>query len=316
MRELDDSDYEQLKRAPSIRAGLAGLEGRREAAKRRFWIVLPIGAALCAGAFYFFWQRDMIPVGSIILVLGAIATWVTASWSLMGVNEALKDGILTEAARIAGLRYAQRAQEHPVMAEAHAFLFDTGGSPLITDLFEGEAEDGRKLAFFEMGLSHTKRDSDDDSTTVTDFAGQMFAFSRREPGEGVVAVRPNHGLLGSTLAQSVSVEMPGFKAAAHSVEFGEDPPFNSAFDIVASDPALAEAVLTPEIRRLLLGMRGTERVWFYCGPTSVLIGLWGANRFEGGSMLRSGPLEERVRAMIDDLNDSIGTTRRLLAAIG
>lgn len=317
MRELDDADYEQLKRAPSIRAGLAGLEGRREAAKRRFWIVLPIGIALLAAQFWFFWQRDLIPVGSIILVLGGLATWVTATWGLASVNEALKDGILTEAGRIAGLRYAQRADAHPVMAEAHAFLFHTGGSPLITDLFEGEADDGRKLGFFEMGLSHTKRTgNDDDETTVTDFAGQMFAFARAAPGEGVVAVRPNQGLLGSTLAQSVSVEMPGFEAAAHSIEFGEDPPFNSAFDIVASDPALAEAVLTPEIRRLLLGMRGTERVWFYCGPASVLIGLWGANRFEGGALLRSGPLEERVRAMIDDLNDSIGTARRLLAALG
>ncbi len=316
MRELSDADYEALKRMPSIRAGLVGIEGRREAAKRRFWIVLPIGAVLCAGQFWFFWQRDLAIVGTIILVLGALATWLTASWGLMSVNEALKEGILTEAARMVGLRYAKRADQHPVMSEAHAFLFHTGGSPLITDLFEGEEEGGRKLSFFEMGLSHTtRRNNDDDETTVTDFAGQMFAFSRDDAGEGVVAVRPTAGLLGSLLAQSVSVEMSGFKAAARSVEFGEDPSFNAAFDIVASDPALAEAILTPEIRRFLLELRGTERVWFYCGPRNVLIGLWGSNRFEGGGMLRSGTVEDRVRAMIDDLNDSVRFARRLLEVI-
>jgi hypothetical protein len=317
MRELSDADYDALKRAPAVRAGLAGIESRREAAKRRFWIVLPTGAVLLAGQFWFFWQRDMAMVGTIILVLGALATWLTASWGLMSVNEALKEGILTEAARMVGLRYAKRADEHPVMTEAQAFLFHTGGTPLITDLLDGEEEGGRKLSFFEMGLSHTTRrnNDDDDETTVTDFAGQMFAFSRAEPGEGVVAVRPAAGLLGSLLSQSVSVEMSGFKAVARSVEFGEDPPFDAAFDIVASDPDLAEAVLTPEIRRLLLELRAVERVWFYCGPKSVLIGLWGSNRFEGGGMLQSGTVEDRVRAMIDDLNDSVRMARRLLEVI-
>lgn len=318
MRELNEADFETLKRSPSIRAGLAGIESRRAAAKRRFWIVLPVGAALLAAQFWFFWQRDLVPVGSIILAIGGLVTWLIASWGLMSVNEALKEGILTEAARIVGLRYAKRADDHPVMTEAHAFLFHTGGSPLITDLFAGEEEGGGKVSFFEMGLSHTIRrnNDDDDETTVTDFAGQMFAFARATPGEGVVAVRPRAGLLGSVPSQSVSVEMPGFKGSAHLVELGEDPAFNAAFDIVASDPALAETVLTAEVCRLLLELRGAERVWFYCGPRNVLIGMWGPNRFEGGGMLRSGPVEDRMRAMIDDLNDSVRTARRLLAIVG
>lgn len=318
MRELDAADYEQLKRVPAVRAGLADIERRRAAAKRRFGIVLAIGTVLLAVQFWFLWQRDLVPVGSIILVIGAIVTWLVASWGLMSVNEALKEGILTEAARLVGLRYAKRVDEYPVMEEAHAFLFHTGGSPLITDLFEGEDEAGRKIAFFEMGLSHSKPRNNDDqeATTVTDFAGQMFAFARAAPGEGAVAVRPNPGLLGLTLAQSVSVERPGFKVDAHSVEFGEDPSFNAAFDIVASDPALAGTILTPGIRRLLLELRNAERVWFYCGPRSVLIGLWGSNRFEGGGMLRSGPIEDRVRGMIDDLNDSVRTAKRLIEVAG
>ncbi len=315
MRELTDADYEKLKSAPSVRAGLAGIETSRQAASRRFWIVMPIGAAILAGQFYFFYQQDLAIVGVVILMLGGLATWVTANWGLMKVNEQLKSGILTEAARMAGLRYALQAAEHPVMDEAQPFLFSSEGRPSITDLFEAELEGERKVAIFEMGLSH-KTGNDDNEKTVTDFSGQMFAFSRTAPGEGVVAVRPSGGLLGSILSMAVSVEFPGFKASTRKVELGEDPPFESAFDIQATDPELARAVLTPEIRRLLLELRGTERIWFYCGPRNILIGLWGADRFEGGSMLRNRPIEERVRKMVDDLNASIRTMHRLLEIAG
>ena len=76
MRELNEADFETLKRSPSIRAGLAGIESRRAAAKRRFWIVLPAGAALLAAQFWFFWQRDLVPVGSIILAIGGLVVAV------------------------------------------------------------------------------------------------------------------------------------------------------------------------------------------------------------------------------------------------
>lgn len=314
MRELTDEDFERLKQSPSIRAGLAGIEARRQAAARRFWIVFPIGAVLLVGQLYFFYRQDLAPVGVVILMLGGLVTWVVANWGLMKVNDALKGGILAEAGRVAGLRYSLQAGEHPVMDEAHAFLFHTGGRPSITDLFEGELDDGRKVGFFEMGLSHETGD-DDNKKTVTDFSGQMFAFTRAEPGEGVVAVRPRDGLLGSMLSRAISVEFPGFKASTRPVEMADDPSFAAAFDVQASDPALAPAVLTPELRRLLLELRGIERVWLYCGPRNILVGLWGSNRFESGNLLSRRPLEERVRGMIDDLNASVRTAQRLLDAM-
>ena len=104
MRELDEADYQRLKQAPSIRAGLAGIEERRLAATRRFRIILPIGAVLLAGQFYYFYTIDAILFGIVILVIGGFVTFVAASWGLWKVNEALKTGILTEAARVAGLR--------------------------------------------------------------------------------------------------------------------------------------------------------------------------------------------------------------------
>ena len=316
MRALTDEDFDRLKRAPAVQAGLAGIEAKRQAAARRFWIVLPIGALILAGQFWFFWQRDLAIAGVAILLIGGIATWVIANWGLMSVNDALKDGILGESARVTELRYARDIDSHPVMEEAQAFLFSMQGTPRITDLFEGELEGNRKLAFFEMGLSH-ETGTDDNKKTVTDFAGQMFAIERTAPGSGVVAVRPRSGgVLGSILSGMASVEFPGFKATARMVELGDDPAFESDFEVMASDVDQARAILTPEIRSLLSELRAIERTYFYCGPRYMLVGLWGGNKFESGNLLGKTPLEQRCRTMCDDLNASIATMQRVIAVAG
>jgi len=316
MRELDDADYEKLKRSPSVGAGLAAMETRRQAAARRFWIVIPIGAAILAGQFYYFYQIDLMLAGIVILLLGGIATWVIAYWGLMGVNDALKDGILGESARMAELRYARRIASHPVIDEAQAFLFSNEGSPSVTDLFEGELEGNRKLAFFEMSLSHETGD-DDNKKQVTDFAGQMFAIARDAPGSSIVAVRSRDGgMSGSSLSRAASIEFPGFKASARMVELGDDPAFESAFDVMASDVDQARAILTPQIRQMLTEYRAIERVYYYCSARYVLFGLWGGNKFESGNLLSKRPLEERVRGMVDDLNASVRTAQRLLDVVG
>ncbi len=324
MRELEDTDFERLMNAPAIREGLAAIEARRKAAMRRFMLVLTIAAIILGGQFYYLYLQDMAIFGVAIFVIAGVFTVAIAIRGLWKVNEALKSGILTEAARIAGMRYALHSGDHPVISDAQSFLFSRGDSSRTSDRFEAELEDGRTVGFFEMSLSHevvTRRtDSDgvgrDDKSTVTDFSGQMFAYSRASPGEGIVAVRPRIGLPGPTPPVAVKVSGPGFTGTTRSVELGDDPPFEAEFDIHTSDPALARAVLVPELRRLLLELRATEKIWFYCGPRHILFGLWGSNKFEGGGVLRNRPIEARARAMVDDLNASIRTMRRLIEVVG
>lgn len=314
MRALNGDDFDRLMQSSAVRAGLALLETRRRAAARRFWIVLAIGALILGAQFYYFYTIDMLIVGVALLLIGALFTWGAATWGFMKVNEALKAGVLAEASEMAGLRYQMDVAAHPVMDEAHPFLFSLEGTPRIRDLFECALEDDRRIGFFEMGLSHTVGEGDEEKS-VTDFAGQMFAFSRVTSGAGVVAVIPRDSTGQSQVQGSVTVRHDGQSVSTRPVPNEGDSAFDSAFMVQASDPDLARGVLTPEIRRLLLELREAERVWFYCGPNHVLVGRWGEDLFEGGGPVRNRPLDARVRSMIDDLNASVATMQRLLETI-
>jgi len=74
-------------------------------------------------------------------------------------------------------------------------------------------------------------------------------------------------------------------------------------------------VVGGSLRRALLDLRQSGRVFGYVGPQDVLIAAWGRNRFEPGSMFRSIPGEQRVRAMLEDVCAGLAMLEQLKATI-
>ena len=75
-------------------------------------------------------------------------------------------------------------------------------------------------------------------------------------------------------------------------------------------------VIGTDLRRLLLELRQSGRVFGYVGPEDAFVAATGKNRFEAGPMFRSVSGEQRVRAMFDDVCAGLAVLRRLRAALG
>jgi hypothetical protein len=69
------------------------------------------------------------------------------------------------------------------------------------------------------------------------------------------------------------------------------------------------------VRRRLVELRALGRVFAYIGPEDVLVGIWGHNRFEPGSMFNSRPAEARARLMFDEVCAALSVIRTLKSAL-
>jgi hypothetical protein len=71
-----------------------------------------------------------------------------------------------------------------------------------------------------------------------------------------------------------------------------------------------------DVRRQLLELRESGRVFAYVGPEDVLVAIWGSDRFEPGSMFRRRSGQERVKLMFDDVCASMTVLRKLKSVLG
>ena len=158
----------------------------------------------------------------------------------------------------------------PLLARAQKPV-DWLSSQTFTDLFNASDESGKSFALYEAVLV---RGSGKSRHTV--FSGQVYAWQRRAASGSEIVIVPDRGIF--NFFKPVS--------GMERVRFESDPEFESKFEVYAFEPAQAMMVLGGSLRRALLDLRQTGRVFGYVGPEDVLIAAWGRNRFEPGSMFR------------------------------
>src|SRR5579875_2985530 len=175
---------------PAVREQLAGLDAKRQAAVRRFWIVVAIGVLLTIAAYL---SLDRAHEGGFTLgiaLLLVVGTIVIATIGLSRAGEALKRPVLTAIAAKAGLEYMEADFSPPVYPEAQQALFGRWLSEQVfTDLFHGKDEQGRNFGFYEARLV---RGSGKNRQTV--FSGQVYATERNAPADGMTVIVPDRGL--------------------------------------------------------------------------------------------------------------------------
>ena len=141
-------------------------------------------------------------------------------------------------------------------------------------------------------------------TAQTIFSGQFYAFQRRSPGRGETVVVPDKGIFNFIKPSGLD-----------RIRFDGDPEFEKKFEAYTTDPAAALSLLDADVRRRLVELRAIGRVAAFFGPEDVLVGTWGKNRFEPGSMFSSRPAEARARGMFDEVCAALSVTRALKAAL-
>jgi len=280
---------------------ISNLEDRRWSGMVRFWATLGVGISLAAILIYALAGSRAIGTGIVLAIVILIFAGLFGYVQLSKVADALKVPALQAIAGKAGLTYRENGFDPPVFAEARAPLFGNWlSSQVFTDLFSGTDEAGKTFSLYEAVLV---RGSGKSRHTV--FSGQVYAWQRRVRSGGEIVIVPDRGIFNF------------FKPVGgmERVRFEADPEFESRFEVYAFEPQQAVMTIGADLRRALLDLRQAGRVFGYIGPESVLIAGWGRNRFEPGSMFRTIPGDQRVRAMLEDVCAGLATLERLKASI-
>ncbi|HEX8483335.1 MAG TPA: DUF3137 domain-containing protein [Allosphingosinicella sp.] len=302
MIQLTSTDFQALCADGIVRERIGALEGERKAAVRKLWLRGSIGLALAAAALATLLNAGWEVVAIIIFVIFLIGTIIAAAGPLMAAKEGLKHPVLEEVAKRAGMEYLPVDFDPPAFGAAR-LLFGGATSRSFTDLFHGKDEEGHGYAVYEACLQRRAGKSN-----VIIFQGQLYGIQRR-PGRssGITVLLPDRKLFNF------------FKPASdmERVRIEGDEAFEKKFEVYSTAPLEARQLLfDSDLRRRLLQLREQGRVYVALSPEEALVGTWGKDRFEPGSMLRSKPGEERARLMFDDVCASLELLRELKAKLG
>lgn len=300
MKEMGPHDFSELCREGEVRSRLVGLDQARSDAVRRFWFTLGGAIALALAVLVSLLWLGWLVAGLILALIVVIVGLVMAFQPLNAVKEDLKQPVLEAIAKRGEMEYLADGFDPPVFPEARKTLFGSISSFAFTDLFHGTDADGLKYAMYEATL--TQRSG---KNTHTIFQGQFYAFQRRPQGGGETVIVPDKGLFNF-------FKPSGFER----VKIDGDPAFEKKFEVYSKQPSGALAALGTEARRGLLVLREEGRVWAWISGDDVLVGVWGKNRFEPGSMFRARPGQERAQAMFDEVCATLRYLRRLKTLFG
>lgn len=290
------SDFDSLCDGP-LAPALAGLETARQAALRRFWLMMA-GFGIAALAALIFIPSFGLKV-FVAFMIGLVG-WVVASRPLDQAGRALKEPAL---AAISGAKDITHAASGFVADGYEAIhpLFGRPNSRLFRDRFQGE-DGGRSFAFYEATLV-----SGSGKSRREVFNGLIFSIKRRTVmGETIVI--PDRGLF--------NFFSPG--KALERVRFEDDPAFEQQFEVYSTQPNEARSLVNPVVREQLKAWRAAHgKVFVRFADEDVTAALASeGDRFEVGSMLKSTPGRERVRAIWDQLEAAMDQMRQVSRALG
>ncbi|MFN3388791.1 MAG: DUF3137 domain-containing protein [Allosphingosinicella sp.] len=303
MIEFTAAHFEELCACEPVRSQVETLESRRKAAMKAFWLYLTGGIVVAAAALFSLqsagWEVAAWIVGGLILVAG-----IGAAVSPLGqIKEALKHPVLEQLAAKSELEYIPFGFTPPAYPPARNLLFGANlSSESFTDLFHGADAEGRGYAVYEACLQRRSGKS-----TVTVFSGQLYAVHRRPGAKGTTVIVPDRKLFNF------------FKPSGdmQRVKIEGDPEFEERFEAYSTEPLEAKQLLfDTDLRRRLLALRRSGRVYAYLDADEALVAVSGKDRFEPGTMFRSKPGEERIRLMFDDVCASLAILQDLKARLG
>lgn len=303
MVEFTASHFDDLCRQAPVQAQIGSIEQSRKSALGRFWLYGLGGLVLAVVLGWLAGAAAGETVGVFVFFVLLVAAIVAATRPLARASEAIKHPVLEALAAQGGMDYLPDGFDPPVFAEAHKPLFGSWlSSSSFTDLFHGQDPEGRRFAVYEGTLS---RGSGKHRRQV--FSGQIYAFQRRRRATGQTVAVPDRGLFNFFKPSG------GFQR----VRIENDPDFEKRFEIYSTFPQEAGMLFgSVALRRLLLELRQSGRIFAYVGPQDVLVAVTGRNRFEPGSMFRARGGGERVRSMFDDVCESLKILKELRAALG
>jgi hypothetical protein len=302
MIDYGEHHFSDLCRDGRVALEISTLEDKRAAAVRQFWLRLAIGTALAIAIAWSMFTEELMGIGLFLAIAVFVGGIVLAALPLGKAGKSLKLPTLETLAEKGGLTYMENGFDPPVYPDARKALFGNWlSSQSFTDLFHGMDEEGKRFALYEGHLTRKSGKS-----TVTVFSGQMYAFQRRARSGGEIVIVPDRGLFNFFKPLS----------GMERVRFESDPEFEKKFEVYAFQAHEALSLIGSDVRRKLLDLRQTGRVFGYVGPEDVFIAATAKNKFEAGSMFRSTGGQERVRRMFDEVCESLGQLRALKGALG
>lgn len=301
MNALNEDRFEDLCRDARVAAQMTGIEDRRRAAARTFWIWLGLSLvaafAIVAGSIVIGWDTTGVIVAIVVATIGLVAGRIPLS----RVGHAIKLPVLERLAQMIGASFTERGFEPPAYAEARPILFGRVSESAFENLFQSTDSTGRHSAFYEARL---KRGAGRGTTLL--FTGQVYAFQRARRGAGDFAILTANGLPDLFNAPSGMERVP----------FESDAEFDSAFHVYALRPGDAQSFLGQSVRRALVDLRRVGRVSVHVGSKDIFVAVVGKDRFEPGSLFSPISGRERVRIMFDDVRTTAATLDRLVDTFG
>lgn len=285
-----------------VQPALAAREADRKgavASQRNF----TIGGVLAGVAIFFacgaFIEGDGYVLGAFVGVMAVIGAFAWGSMAINRLEKELKLMLVEPVTAEFGMNYQlQPAEPRGIHLFRSLGLVPSWDRSKYEDRITGSRHD-MPFEFFEAHLEEKRTTSDGkgrtQTTWVTVFRGQCLIVKFHKPFSGVTKVFRDQGVFNifGKLAQMGKTEKVRL----------EDPVFEKAFEVYATDQVEARFILTPDFMERLVGLErafGGRQVRCAFSGGEMLLACEGKNLLEIGSMYR--PMDDlgRVREMLVD----------------
>jgi hypothetical protein len=286
---LDEADFVRLRDAASVRKRLRFVTPEHWRACGCYLALLPVWALFAGYGGYAIERAGFKPGSWIVLTLLVLATLLPLL-PLLRVRRHLRRPILDELAEQHKLDYASHDFELKAFEEARPMLFGETATSDLTDLLAGK-EGGEQWA-----ICHAEIEAGGEAA----YSGLLYWL--RAKGSNATIV-----LVPADAAASIKVPKKVVRRP-----FPNDPSFDAAFAVFASDAEQAQRLFDDDFRQLLLGHAGQGPVYLHLARNDTFFAARPPASFEstGDAALRG---EARLRAIFDNFAAALNIARAVKA---
>ena len=307
---LDDAGFERLY-TERIEPCFAANESDRIAAVGKFKQRLLIGGAIAVAislVAFLIWQQ--FDIAAVLLLMGAVATWIFAYQPLAKVGQTLKRQYCAAIADAMGATFTLSAFSPPAFER----LRELGLAPRFSrsnfeDLFSGTYK-ASAFELYEGHLEERSTDSKGRTRYTTVFRGQFIRMHFPREFLGVTIVRRDAGMFNV---------FGGGKADGRKLERVRlvDSRLERAFEVWGTDQVEARYLLHPMMMERLLELETKlhgKRLRCAFEGGDLLVAVEGGNLFEPGDLFKPLVDPSRARRIVNEISGVFGVMDQVLTA--
>lgn len=287
---LTEEHFEKLRADKTVRKYMRLITPDHLRGLGCYLLALPIWVLFAGYGGYALNRAGLYPGAWLVLALLVVAV-VVPLLPILRARRHMHRPVLDTLATLIGMDYASHDFEMKAYAIAKPRLFGEEATETFTELLAGkEGKDAFAICHAEIELGGEPA-----------YEGLFYWLKRKSESTAFVAVVPLAAVPRLKLSDKAK-RLPSLG----------DPQFDAIFAIFTDRPAEAPAMLSPALRRLLLGHAAHGPVYLHIGHANVFLAASPPETFEAPPGTARA---DRLRAIFDKTAAALGVARSARAAL-